>query len=62
MPWDISGTLSLLKVKPGGFDIVSQFDLPRQPPNTYLAHPVICGGRLYVRGDGRLWVFDIRAK
>jgi outer membrane protein assembly factor BamB len=56
------GTLSLLKVAPRGFETVSQFDLPRQPPNTYLAHPVICGGRLYIRGDGSLWVFDIRAK
>ena len=56
------GTMSLLKVTEKGFEIVSQFDLPRQPPNTYLAHPVICDGRLYLRGDDSLWVFDIRAK
>lgn len=55
------GTMSLLKVMPRGFEIVSQFELPRRSPNTYLAHPVICGGRLYLRGDGSLWVFDIRA-
>lgn len=55
------GTVSLIRVTPGGFEIVSQFDLPRRPPNTYLAHPAVCGGRLYVRGDGRLWVFVVRA-
>jgi outer membrane protein assembly factor BamB len=55
------GTMSLLKVTEQGFEIVSQFELPRQPPNTYLAHPVICDGRLYLRGDDSLWAFDIRA-
>jgi outer membrane protein assembly factor BamB len=54
------GTVSLLKILPRGFEIVSQFNLPRRPPNTYLAHPVICGGRLYLRGDGQLWAYDVR--
>ena len=55
------GTMSLLDVTPRGFEIVSQFELPRRPPNTYLAHPVVCGGRLYLRGDGGLYVYNIRA-
>jgi outer membrane protein assembly factor BamB len=55
------GAMFLLKAKPRGFDIVSRFDLPRRPANTYLAHPVVCGGRLYLRGDGRLFVYDIRS-
>ncbi len=54
------GTVSLLDVTSDGFEIVSQFELPRRPPNTYLAHPVICGGRLYLRGEERLYAFDIR--
>ncbi len=54
------GAMFLLKVKPRGFDIVSRFDLPRRPANTYLAHPVVCNGRLHLRGDGRLFVYDIR--
>jgi hypothetical protein len=53
--------MSLLKVLPQGFEIVSQFELPRRPPNTYLAHPVVCGGRLYLRGDGHLYVYQIGA-
>lgn len=54
------GTVSLLEIKPDGFDIVSQFELPKKPANHYLAHPVVCGGRLYLRGDEKLYVYDIR--
>jgi len=56
------GPVSLLKITPDGFDIVSQFNLPKKPANHYLAHPVICGGRLYLRGDQKLYVYDIREK
>jgi outer membrane protein assembly factor BamB len=55
------GTISLLEVSAKGFDIVSQFELPRRPANTYLTHPVICGGRLYIRCEENLYAFDVRA-
>jgi outer membrane protein assembly factor BamB len=55
------GTMSLLAVTPEGFDIVSQFNLEKKPANSYLAHPVICGGRLYLRCDEDLFAYDIRA-
>lgn len=55
------GTMSLLAVTPDGFDIVSQFDLKKKPANSYLAHPVVCGGRLYLRCDQDLFAYDIRA-
>jgi hypothetical protein len=51
----------LLAVTPKGFDMVSRFDLKRKPANSYLAHPVVCGGRLYIRCDQDLYVFDVRA-
>ncbi len=54
------GQVSLLAITPDGFEIVSQFNLPRKPVNTYLAHPVVCGGRLYLRGGPELYVYDIR--
>ena len=47
---------------PDGFDIVSQFDLGKRPENTYLAHPVICGGILYVRHGQSLLAYDIRKR
>ena len=56
------GQVSLLKITPEGFDIVSQFNLPRKSTNHYLAHPVVCGGRLYLRGDQKLYVYDVRAE
>ena len=55
------GKVSLVELTPTGFNIVSQFDLPRQPDNSYLAHPVVCGGRLYLRHEQNLWAYDIRA-
>jgi len=56
------GMMSLVDVTPEGFKVVSQFDLGKRPANTYLAHPVICGGRLYLRCDQNLFAYDIRAK
>jgi outer membrane protein assembly factor BamB len=56
------GTMSLLAVTPDGFEIVSQFELKKKPDNSYLAHPVICGGRLYLRCDEDLYAFDVKAK
>jgi outer membrane protein assembly factor BamB len=56
------GTMSLLDVTPEGFELVSQFQLPRKPPNSYLAHPVICGGRMYLRCDEDLYAYDVRAR
>jgi outer membrane protein assembly factor BamB len=55
------GTMSLLAVTPGGFEIRSRFELPKKAENTYLAHPVVCGGRLYLRCDQDLYVYDVRA-
>ncbi len=56
------GTMSLLAVTPDGFEIVSQFKLKRKPANSYLAHPVVCGGRLYLRCGQDLYVYDVRAE
>jgi len=54
------GTLSLADITTDGFEIVSQFDLPKKPVNSYLAHPVVCAGRLYIRSHETLFVYDIR--
>jgi outer membrane protein assembly factor BamB len=54
------GTVSLLSATPTGFDVVSQFQLKKRPANTYLAHPVVCDGRLYIRCKEDLLVYDVR--
>ena len=58
---NFQGTMSLLAVTPDGFKLVSRFELQRKPVNSYLAHPVVCGGRLYIRCDNDLYAFDVRA-
>jgi outer membrane protein assembly factor BamB len=55
------GTMYLLAITPDGFDIISRFELKRKPTNSYLAHPVVCGGRLYIRCDQDLYAYDVRA-
>jgi outer membrane protein assembly factor BamB len=59
---NFQGAMHLIKVTETGFDLVSRFDLPKRPPNSYLALPVVCGGRLYVRCGSDLHAYDIRAQ
>jgi len=56
------GMMYLLAVTPDAFEVVSQFDLGKRPANSYLAHPVVCGGRLYLRCGQQLFVYDVRAR
>jgi hypothetical protein len=58
---NFQGTMSLLAVTPDGFELVSRFELKRKPVNSYLAHPVVCGGRLYIRCGNDLHAYNVRA-
>ena len=55
------GTMFLLSATPDGFDMISRFDLKPKPANSYLAHPVVVGGRLYIRCDQELYAYDVSA-
>jgi hypothetical protein len=39
--------------------VISRFPLPREDNGPVLSHPVICGGRLYLRHLKDLLVYDI---
>jgi len=56
------GRMSLVEAGPKGCRVVGQFDLPRPKGGGQLAlsHPVICGGRLYLRHWNELFVYDVR--
>ncbi len=54
------GTMSLVKAFAGKQDIVGSFDLPRGGEGLFWAHPVVYGGRLYVRHSDKLFAYDIR--
>ncbi len=56
------GKMYLMKITPEGFNVVSQFDVPRENRARYLTHPVVCGGRLYIRHGDNLYVHDIRGE
>jgi outer membrane protein assembly factor BamB len=57
---DERGTMALVKATPGKWDQVSSFRVPQGGEGLYWAHPVVCGGRLYVRHSDKLYAYDIR--
>lgn len=54
------GRMSLVEPGRERGRVVSQFDVPREQGGLWLAHPVVCGGRLYVRHGKDLFAYDIR--
>lgn len=56
------GVVGLAPVGPEGFRIVSQFTVPPGGEGPNWAHPVVCGGRLYLRHGDLLFCYDIKAK
>jgi len=53
------GTMHLLKPTGAGVERISKFKLPRDGVGLYLSHPVICGGRMYLRQGNALFCYDI---
>ncbi|MHC4642174.1 MAG: PQQ-binding-like beta-propeller repeat protein, partial [Planctomycetota bacterium] len=56
------GEIALVRPNPEKLEIVSQFSLPKKEQGVFYAHPVVCGGRLYLRHGDFLYVYDIRGK
>jgi outer membrane protein assembly factor BamB len=54
--------VGLAKPTPKGYGLVSQFEIPDQGKGPSWAHPVVCGGRLYIRHGDFLYAYDLRAK
>jgi len=57
---DEKGIMSLVKASPESWDEVSSFRLPKDGRGYFWAHPVVCGGRLYVRYSDKLLAYDVR--
>ena len=53
--------IGLVKPTPSGFQLVSRFKIPEGGEGPSWAHPVVCGGRLYIRHADRLYAYDVRA-
>jgi hypothetical protein len=53
--------MALVDAKPKELNVVSTFEIP-DGSNPSWAHPVVAGGRLYLRDKYRLLCFDVRRK
>jgi hypothetical protein len=57
---DEKGIMSLVKASPENWDEVSSFRPPKDGRGSFWAHPVVCGGRLYVRYSDKLLAYNVR--
>ncbi len=53
--------MKLVKATPEKYDVISSFEVPQGGKGMHWAHPVVCGGRLYVRHTDKLFAFDIKS-
>jgi outer membrane protein assembly factor BamB len=56
-----NGYVSLVPAGPDGYEEKGSFKIPNGDRNSW-AHPVVIGGRLYLREKGVLWCYDVKAK
>jgi outer membrane protein assembly factor BamB len=60
--YDEKGTVKLVKASPDQFEKTGEFKVPSGGKGPYWAHPVICGGRLYLRHEDAVFAYDISEK
>jgi outer membrane protein assembly factor BamB len=56
----IDGVMGLVRPTPSGHELVSSFEIPKGGKFNSWAHPVVCGGRLYIRHGEFLYAFSLR--
>jgi hypothetical protein len=56
------GAMGLVPCTPDGYSVTSRFDVPKGGEGAFWAHPVVCGGRLYIRHADRLYAYGVQAK
>lgn len=54
--------MGLVEASPAGHRLVSRFEIPAGGEGPSWAHPVVCGGRLYVRHGELLFAYAINAR
>jgi outer membrane protein assembly factor BamB len=56
------GPVALVEATPRGYKETGRFKQPERSRNPAWAHPVIAGGKLYLRDWDKLFCYDIKAK
>lgn len=56
------GMMKLVKATPEKHEVVSSFQVPNGGEGMHWPHPVVCGGRLYVRHADKLFAYDIKGE
>lgn len=59
---DERGIMRLVQAKSENFEELSAFKVPEGGTSMYWAHPVVCGGRLYIRHEDKLFAYDISSR
>jgi outer membrane protein assembly factor BamB len=54
------GKVGLVPATPTSHELTSTFKIPQDGEGPVWAHPVVCGGRLYIRHGDFLCVYDVR--
>jgi len=55
-----NGNMGLVRPAPAGYELVSSFKIPKGGKGNSWAHPVVCGGRLYIRHGEFLYAYSVR--
>jgi outer membrane protein assembly factor BamB len=55
-----SAMMVLIKADPRNYEVVSMFKIPQDEKVNSWSHPVICDGKLYLREQDKLHVYDLR--
>ncbi len=59
---DERGIMTLVKATSEKYEAISAFEVPKGGEGMHWAHPVVCGARLYIRHQDKLFAYDIRDK
>jgi outer membrane protein assembly factor BamB len=54
-----NGIMALVEARPDGYKESGSFKIPNSRQNSW-AHPVVVGGRLYLRENDSLWAYDVK--
>ncbi len=56
------GEVALVEATPGGYKETSRFTQPERTTRMAWPHPVIAGGKLYLRDQDKLFCYDVKGK